>query len=108
MKKLFTVGLVVTGASLMTLFPEFAVAEVELPSWAGTGNLDQELNNKGKAVADIAATIVGALAIIGMLVGAALFPLNKPDEGKKWVMGGGIGLIIAGSVAGIAQLFLTK
>jgi len=109
MKKLYTLGFGLVFVSVaFFVSSDIALAEVKLPSWSGSGNLDKELDNKGKAIAKVASTVVAALAIIGMLVGAAFFAVNKGEEGKKWIFGGGIGLIVAGSVAAIATLFLTK
>ncbi|MCP5008174.1 MAG: hypothetical protein GY941_30210, partial [Planctomycetes bacterium] len=79
---------------------------VELPSWAQTGNLESELSNKGKDAANIISLIVAILAIIGMLVGAGFFATGKQEEGKKFLFGGIIGLIVAGSVFGIAAIFI--
>ena len=105
-KSLLTVVAVTAGAMLLPDLAAAANNAVELPSWANEGNLDQELSSKGQSVANTLSSIVAILAVIGMLVGAAFFPMNKAEQGKQWVMGGGIGLIISASVYGIAALFL--
>ena len=86
--------------------PELVEAAVKLPSWASGGNLQQDMDSTGKRVADIISGVVGILGVLGMLVGAACFPLNKPDLGKQFVVGSGIGLTVAALVYGIAALFI--
>ncbi|MFQ5470967.1 MAG: hypothetical protein ACE5EH_11795 [Gammaproteobacteria bacterium] len=86
--------------------PDISLAEVKLPTWADSGNLENELSNKGQSVANVIAMIVGMLAVIGMLVGAGYFAIQKAEQGKQWLSGGAIGLVVAGSVYGIAALFV--
>jgi len=93
-------------AVVVTIIPELSFAEVKLPTWANAGNLESELSNKGQGVANIIALVVGILAVIGMLVGAAQFAIQRAEQGKQWLGGGAIGLVVAGSVFGIANLFV--
>ncbi len=79
---------------------------LELPSWANSGNLEGELSSTGQNVAGIISMIVALLAIGGMLVGAGFFTVGNPDRGKTYLFGGVTGLILAGSVYGIAALFI--
>lgn len=104
-KKLLLGILVLVAVSLIV--PEIAHAAagaVKLPNWASTSNLEQDLSSKGQKIANIIASIVGILGVIGMLVGAGCFPLNKPDLGKAFVVYSAIGLVVAGSVYGMAAL----
>ncbi|KAF0190501.1 MAG: hypothetical protein FD165_2669 [Gammaproteobacteria bacterium] len=104
MKKLvFAVALVSLGALLI---PELSMAEVNLPSWAGNQNLESELSSRGQRVSTIISALVGILAVIGMLVGAAFFTMKKFDEGKLWLGGGAVGLVVAALVFGIAGVFV--
>lgn len=91
------------------LGPELAMAAdgVQLPNWANGGsNMESDLSQKGQKVANIISLIVGILSILGMLAGAAHFPMNKPDEGKRFLFYSIIGLVVAGSVYGIAAIFV--
>lgn len=95
-------------ALLLTVEPSLAGNDsVELPSWANTGDLESELSSKGKEAASIISIIVAILAIVGMLVGAGFFAVGNQENGKKYLIGGIIGLIIAGSVFGIAAIFIS-
>jgi hypothetical protein len=81
------------------------VEALQMPNYAnGGGNLTSDLQSKGKAVTDIISLIVAMLGIIGILVGAGYFTAGKRENGMQWVVGGIVGLIIAGSVYGIAGL----
>jgi hypothetical protein len=79
---------------------------LELPSWANSGNLENELSSTGQNVAGIISMVVALLAIGGMLVGAGFFTVGNPDRGKTFLFGGVTGLVLAGSVYGIAALFI--
>lgn len=104
MKKLvLVVALMSLGALLI---PEISLAEVNLPSWAGNQNLESELSSRGQKVSTVISALVGILAVIGMLVGAAFFTMKKFDEGKLWLGGGAIGLVVAAVVFGIAGIFV--
>ena len=89
----------------VALLPELALAEVKLPTWANSGNLENELASKGQKVANTIALVVGILGVIGMMIGAGQFTLQRHEQGKSWIGGGVVGLVIAGSVFGIAKLF---
>jgi len=105
MKQRLFLTLLLTSLVLVVL-PDVTLAEVRLPNWANAGNLDAELSSKGQNVADSIALIVGILAVIGMLVGAGYFAMQRSDLGKQWLGGGAVGLVVAGSVYSIAALFV--
>lgn len=91
---------------VLIVIPDITFAEVRLPTWANSGNLESELSSKGQNVADVIALVVGILAVIGMLVGAGYFAMQRSDLGKQWLGGGAVGMVVAGSVYGIAALFV--
>ncbi len=97
---------------LLLSFSSFSVSyaknsSVELPGWASTGDVKNEVQSKGKNAADIISAVVVVIAIITMLVGAGFFAAGNSDMGKKLLFGGVIGLVIAGSVYGIAAIFIS-
>ena len=79
---------------------------VELPSWGNQGDIAAELSSTGERISNILSSVVSILSVIGMLVGAAMFPVGRGEDGKRWLIGSAVGLIVAGSVYGIAGLFL--
>ncbi len=79
---------------------------VELPSWSSRGDIKAELSSTGERISGILSSVVAILSVIGMLVGAAMFPVGRGEDGKRWILGSAVGLIVAGSVYGIAGLFL--
>ncbi len=96
---------------ILLSFSSFEVAyaknsSVELPSWASTGDVKSEVQSKGKTATDIISAVVVVIAIVAMLVGAGFFAAGNSDMGKKLLFGGIIGLVIAGSVYGIAAIFI--
>lgn len=82
-----------------------AFAELQMPGYAGGGDLKSDLESTGQNITEVASLAVAIIAIIGMTIGGGYFAFGNGDMGKRWLMGGGIGLFIAGSVAGIASLF---
>lgn len=85
---------------------DVSFADVKLPSYAQGEDLKTDLENKGKSVTNLISLIVAILAIIGMLVGAGWFASGNHDKGKQVFLGGVFGLILAGSVYGIAAIFV--
>ncbi len=84
----------------------FAANNLELPSWASSGNLENEMKSKGQEATEILSIIVVLLAIGGMVVGAGFLAVGNQEKGKQFLFGGIIGLIVAGSVYGIAAIFI--
>jgi len=105
-KKIFFGVLVIITVGVF--LPELVNAAVKLPSWASDGNIENKVSGIGKKVADILAIIVGILGVLGILAGALMFPLNKADVGKQYILWSGVGLVISGSVYGIANLFISS
>jgi hypothetical protein len=100
MKKLF-IPVACCVAVLMALPAE---ATMQLPSYAQDTGVQQAVQTKGKAFTDLISMIVAILAIIGMLIGAGYYGVGNGEQGKKYLIGGVVALIIAGSVYGIATL----
>lgn len=78
------------------------VAFAKLPTFASGGDLSSQLESKGQAVTDmitLVAAIVGVVAIAGS---AIYFSSGNADRGKQFLVGGLIGIFIAGTVYGIA------
>ncbi len=102
---------------LMTLFLVLSLSSlniayaknknVELPTWAEQGDVKTEINSKGKNASEVLTAVVVLIAILGMLAGAGFFAFGNSDMGKKLIFGGIIGLVIAGSVYGIAAIFIS-
>ncbi len=99
MKKLLL--LFVCIAAVLLVLP---VEAIQLPNYAAGGNVQSEVQTKGKAFTDLISMVVAILAIIGILIGAGYFGVGNGEKGKKFVVGGIIALILAGSVYGIAKL----
>ncbi len=89
--------------TLALLLP-LAAHALTLPNYAQGGDLASTLQTKGKAVTDILALVATIVSIIGIVVGAIKIGGGDPDGGKRWVVSGILGLVIAGSVYGIAAL----
>jgi hypothetical protein len=100
MKKVLLVA-----ACLMAVWAALpAEAALQLPNYAQGGSLSTTVQAKGKAITDIISMIVAILAIIGMIIGGGYFTVGNGEMGKKFLFGGVIGLIIAGSAYAIAAL----
>lgn len=81
-----------------------ADAATQLPNYAQGGNLQSQVQSKGKTITEIISLIVVGLSIIGMLIGAGYIGVGKADTGKPIFIGGVVAILLAGSVYGIAQL----
>jgi hypothetical protein len=87
---------------IFSVVPEAAAA---LPEYAKGGvNLKAAIESKGKAITDIASLILAVCSILGIIIGATMIGTGQADRGKSWVIGGVAGLIIGGTVYGIAAL----
>lgn len=79
-------------------------AATQMPNYAQGGNLNTQVQSKGKAITEMISLIVVGLCIIGILIGAGYIGVGKADTGKVYVIGGIVGIILAGTVYGIAAL----
>lgn len=81
-----------------------AEAATQLPNYAQGGNLTSQVQSKGKAITDLLSLICAILSIIGMVIGATMIGIGKPESGKVTFICGVLGIILAGSIYGIAAL----
>ncbi len=88
----------------LTLLAPLSAHALQLPNYAQGGDLASTLQTQGKAVTDILALVATIISIMGIVVGAIRIGGGDPDGGKRWVVSGVLGLVIAGSVYGIAAL----
>lgn len=103
---LLAVACVLTLSFTAVLPVSTAEAAVTLPNYAQGGNITQDVQTKGKKITDLVSMIVAILAILGIFIGAGYYGVGKGDQGKVYVIGGLVGLLIAGSAYGIAALAL--
>ena len=75
-----------------------------LPSYAQGSDLRGAVEAKGKAISDILALIAGIVGIIGIIVGAIKMGAGDPEGGKRQVLWGALGIIVAALAYGIAAL----
>lgn len=94
------------GAMLLVgvMAVEPALADLRLPNYAQNQGLEQALESKGRNITNMISMVVAIIAIIGMLIGAGYFGVGNKETGTKFLVGGVIALVIAGTVFGIAQL----
>lgn len=81
-----------------------AMAAMQLPNYAQGGNLTTETQSKGKKVTDFIVMVVAILSIISLAIGAGGFGTGNADAGKRFVVGGVLGLVFGGAIYGIAAL----
>lgn len=82
---------------------EKAIA-AQLPSYASGGNLQGDLESKGQTITEILSLIGLILAIITIVIGGIKIGTGDAEGGKRLLIGGLIGIVIIGSVYGIAGL----
>ena len=83
-----------------------AVADINLPGFADSGDLKNQLESAGENVVETITLVVSILSIIGMAIGAGFFSVGNKERGVQFLVGGGVGLTVAGTVFGIAALFV--
>ncbi|MHB8454006.1 MAG: hypothetical protein ACYDDO_04755 [Acidiferrobacterales bacterium] len=103
-KLLFTISIVL---SIATLCPAAHGDSVTLPSYAQGSDLRSAVESKGKAVSDILALIAGVVGIIGIIVGAIKMGAGDPEGGKRQVLWGALGIVVAALAYSIAALVAT-
>ncbi len=92
--------------ALSLILPFTARAATQLPSYMQSGSdLASTVNSKGSEVTQLVSLIVVALAVIGMLIGGGYFAVGRGEEGKRYLLGGVIAVIIAGAAYSIASFF---
>jgi hypothetical protein len=80
-----------------------AYAEVQLPNYAQGTDLKSAAQDKGKKITDIVGMIAAICCIIGMAVGGGMIGVGKGEDGKRYLIGGIVGLIIVSLIYAIAS-----
>ena len=109
MKKLFLnlalwVGILLAQPAIL---PDYAQAELKLPSYASGANVKADVEKKGKNITDVVLIVVGVVCMLGILVGAGYMGSGNSEKGKQVMLGGVAGIVIASLVFGIAKLVAT-
>lgn len=81
-----------------------AQAEFKLPNYATSGNVETEIQSKGKKITNAISIAVGVIAIIGMFVGLGFIGAGNIETGKRYLLGGIIAIVLASMVYVIANL----
>jgi len=95
---------VVLALAVVGVFISLDALAIDLPNYANAGNLNTELQSKGKKITDTVSMVAVIISIIGLLIGAVFIGGGNADSGKRWVIGGLTGIVLAGTVYGIASL----
>jgi len=77
---------------------------ITLPSYAQGSDLRSAVETKGKAISDILALVAGVVGIIGIIAGAIKMGAGDPEGGKRQVLWGALGIVVAALAYGIAAL----
>jgi hypothetical protein len=82
------------------LFSKFAFAA--LPSYAQSGDVSSQLEEKGLLITDTVTLLAGIVGVVAIAGSAIYFSSGNSDKGKQFLTGGLVGIFIAGAVYGIA------
>ncbi len=88
----------------VSLFMYKMVYASNLPSYAQGGDLEGALETKGQAVTDIVTLLAAIVGVIAIGIAGMYFSAGDSDKGKQFLIGGLIGIFIAGAVYSIATL----
>ncbi len=102
MKQLLLATLAVLG--ILLAVPPAQADRITLPSYAQGSDLRGALESRGKAISDVLAFVAGIVGIIGIIVGAIKMGAGDPEGGKRQVIWGSLGILIAALAYGIAAL----
>ena len=80
------------------LFFNEAMAAIQQPSFV-TGDGEQAVTQAAGRLYNIIAGIIASLAAITFLVGIGMFMTGNQDDGKKWMINSGLGLLLVGMVS---------
>ncbi len=89
---------------IAALSPTARADSITLPGYAQGSDLRSAVETKGKAVSDMLALIAGVVGIIGIIVGAIKMGAGDPEGGKRQVIWGALGIVVAALAYGIAAL----
>lgn len=88
----------------LTLFFLNKVAFAALPSYAQSGDVSSQLEEKGLVITDTITLLAGIVGVVAIAGSAIYFSSGNSDKGKQFLTGGLIGIFIAGTVYGIAGM----
>ncbi len=75
-----------------------------LPSYAQSGDVSSQLEEKGLLITDTVTLLVGIVGVVAIAVSGLYFSSGNSEKGKHFMVGGLTGIFIAGAVYGIAGL----
>ena len=102
MKQLLLATLAVLG--ILLAVPPARADSITLPSYAQGSDLRGAIEARGRAISNILAFIAGIVGIIGIIVGAIKMAAGDPEGGRRQVIWGSLGILIAALAYGIAAL----
>jgi hypothetical protein len=82
------------------LYSKFVLAA--LPSYAQSGDVSSQLEEKGLLITDTVTLLAGIVGVVAIAGSAIYFSSGNADKGKQFLTGGLVGIFIAGAVYGIA------
>jgi len=88
----------------LSLFFLSRVAFAALPSYAQSGDVSSQLEEKGLVITDTITLLAGIVGVVAIAGSAIYFSSGNSDKGKQFLTGGLIGIFIAGAVYGIAGM----
>lgn len=89
---------------ILAVFLINKVAFAALPSYAQSGDVSAQLEEKGLLITDTITLLAGIVGVVAIAGSAIYFSSGNSDKGKQFLTGGLIGIFIAGTVYGIAGL----
>lgn len=75
-----------------------------MPSYAGGGDIASDLESKGQAITELIVLVGMIVGIMGLAWGGVKFGSGNAQEGKTWIVNSLIGMVICGSIYGIAAV----
>ncbi len=89
---------------LLSTSPPVRADRIILPSYAQGSDLRGAIEARGRAISDVLAFVAGIVGIIGIIVGAIKMGAGDPEGGKRQVIWGALGILVAALAYGIAAL----
>ena len=90
--------------TLMLAAPVGHADAITLPDYAQGADLRSAIEARGQAISDVLAFVAGIVGIIGIIVGAIKMGAGDPEGGKRQVIWGALGILVATLAYGIAAL----
>ncbi|MEK6750538.1 MAG: hypothetical protein AABY83_15270 [Pseudomonadota bacterium] len=83
------------GGSMMVLPVGMVQAEWRPPSTSGSGDAQTEIDSATGRITTLGWGVVGAIAFVAVVVAAGAFMADRPDIGKRILIGIVIGIVIS-------------